>query len=137
MIPLKALIQRERVVGPEQLERFNGYVAAQGARRRRARLSSGEAIRAVEDVARTTLPPGYGIEWTGQAFQEKRTGNASIFAFGFAIVMVFLILAALYERWLLPIAVLLAVPFAVLGALRSCACAAWRTTSTSRSAWWC
>ena len=80
-------------------------------------VSSGDAIRAVEEVAQATLPEGYQIAWTGQAFQEKRTGSASVFAFVFAIVMVFLILAALYGRWLLPISVLLAVPFAVLGAL--------------------
>src|SRR3989475_662216 len=80
-------------------------------------VSSGEAIKAVEEVADSTLPAGYQIAWTGQAFQEKRTGRASAFAFGLAIVMVFLILAALYERWLLPFAVVLAVPFAVAGAL--------------------
>jgi multidrug efflux pump subunit AcrB len=80
-------------------------------------VSSGEAIRAVEEVARAALPEGYDIAWSGQAFQEKRTGRQSAIAFGLAIVMVFLILAALYERWLLPIAVVLAVPFAVLGAL--------------------
>ncbi|HET9446519.1 MAG TPA: efflux RND transporter permease subunit, partial [Steroidobacteraceae bacterium] len=68
-------------------------------------------------IAARTLPEGFQIAWTGQAFQEKRTGSASAFAFAFAIVMVFLILAALYGRWLLPISVLLAVPFAVLGAL--------------------
>jgi len=71
----------------------------------------------VEAMAAQSLPEGYTIEWTGQAFQEKRTGRASLFAFGFAIVMVYLILAALYERWRLPGAVVLAVPFAVLGAL--------------------
>jgi len=71
----------------------------------------------VEEVADSTLPEGYKIAWTGQAFQEKRTGRASAFAFSLAIVMVFLILAALYERWLLPFAVVLAVPFAVAGAL--------------------
>jgi multidrug efflux pump subunit AcrB len=80
-------------------------------------VSSGDAIKAVEDVAKASLPNGYAIEWTGQAFQEKRTGSASLFAFGFAIIMVYLILAALYERWRLPIAVLLAVPFALAGAL--------------------
>jgi len=63
------------------------------------------------------LPPGYSVEWTAQAFQEKRTGNASVFAFGFALVMVYLILSALYERWGVPLAVLLAVPFALTGAL--------------------
>ena len=117
MIPLKALMQVTEVVGPELLERFNGYVAARLVGSGREGVSSGDAIAAVEEVAAKTLPQGFQVAWTGQAFQEKRTGSASAFAFGFAIVMVFLILAALYGRWLLPISVLLAVPFAVLGAL--------------------
>jgi hydrophobe/amphiphile efflux-1 (HAE1) family protein len=117
MIPLKAMLRTTSVVGPEQLERFNGYVAAKVLGGGKPGVSSGEAIRAVEDVAARTLPTGYAIAWAGQAYQEKRTGSASIFAFGFAIVMCYLILAALYERWRLPIAVLLAVPFAILGAL--------------------
>src|SRR5205814_8504071 len=73
-------------------------------------------LRAPEDVAAKALPEGYAISWAGQAFQEKRTGRQSAIAFGLAIVMVFLILAALYERWLLPFAVVMAVPFAVFGA---------------------
>src|SRR5438874_925878 len=117
MIPLKALIRTSNVVGPEQLERFNGFLAAKVLGGGRPGVSSGEAIKAVEEVADSTLPEGYKIAWTGQAFQEKRTGRASAFAFSLAIVMVFLILAALYERWLLPFAVVLAVPFAVAGAL--------------------
>src|SRR5712692_3189789 len=117
MIPLKALIRTSNVVGPEQLERFNGFLAAKVLGSGKPGVSSGEAIKAVEEVADSTLPEGYQIAWTGQAFQEKRTGRASAFAFGLAIVMVFLILAALYERWLLPFAVVLAVPFAVAGAL--------------------
>ena len=117
MVPLKALITTRSVVGPEQLERFNGYVAAKVLGGGRPGVSSGDAIRAVEEIAARALPSGYEIAWTGQAFQEKRTGSASVFAFGFAIVMVYLILAALYERWGLPVAVLLAVPFAITGAL--------------------
>jgi hydrophobe/amphiphile efflux-1 (HAE1) family protein len=117
MIPLKALIRTTSVVGPEQLERFNGFVAARVLGNARPGVSSGEAIRAVEEVAARALPEGYSIAWSGQAFQEKRTGRASAIAFSLAIVMVFLILAALYERWLLPFAVVMAVPFAVLGAL--------------------
>jgi len=117
MIPLKALIRTSNVVGPEQLERFNGFLAAKVLGGGKPGVSSGEAIKAVEEVADSTLPEGYKIAWTGQAFQEKRTGRASAFAFSLAIVMVFLILAALYERWLLPLAVVLAVPFAVAGAL--------------------
>jgi hydrophobe/amphiphile efflux-1 (HAE1) family protein len=117
MIPLKSLIQTSNVVGPEQLERFNGFLAARVLGNGKPGVSSGEAIRAVEEVAARALPEGYTIAWSGQAFQEKRTGRQSAIAFGLAIVMVFLILAALYERWLLPFAVVLAVPFAVAGAL--------------------
>jgi len=117
MIPLKSVITTANVVGPEQLERFNGFVAARVLGNGAPGVSSGEAIRAVEDVARAALPEGYEIAWSGQAFQEKRTGRQSAIAFVLAIFMVFLILAALYERWLLPISVVLAVPFAVLGAL--------------------
>src|SRR4051794_17138595 len=117
MIPLKSLIQTSNVVGPEQIDRFNGFVAARVLGSGKPGVSSGEAIKAVEEVAAKALPEGYSIAWAGQAFQEKRTGRQSAIAFALAIVMVFLILAALYERWLLPIAVVFAVPFAVFGAL--------------------
>ncbi|WKB51479.1 efflux RND transporter permease subunit [Eleftheria terrae] len=117
MVPLKALIRVDNVIGAEQLERYNAYLAAKVMGSAKPGYSSGDAIAAVEQVARETLPPGYGYEWTSQAFQEKRTGSASIFAFGFALVMVYLILAALYERWGVPMAVVLAVPFALTGAL--------------------
>ena len=117
MIPLKSLIQVSNVVGPEQLDRFNGFVSARILGSGRPGVSSGDAIKAVEDVAARALPEGYTVSWAGQAFQEKRTGRQSAVAFTLAIVMVFLILAALYERWLLPFAVVSAVPFAVFGAL--------------------
>ncbi|HEX4927745.1 MAG TPA: multidrug efflux RND transporter permease subunit [Burkholderiales bacterium] len=117
MIPLKSLIQVSNVVGPEQLDRFNGFVSARVLGSGAPGVSSGQAIRAVEEVAAKALPEGYQVAWSGQAFQEKRTGKQSAIAFALALVMVFLILAALYERWLLPFAVVLAVPFAVLGAL--------------------
>jgi hydrophobe/amphiphile efflux-1 (HAE1) family protein len=117
MIPLKVLIRVTTMIGPEQLERYDGFIAAKVIGSAKPGYSSGEAIRAVERIAAHSLPRGYDIAWTGQAFQEKRTGTASIFAFGFALVMVYLILSALYERWGVPLSVLLAVPFAVLGAL--------------------
>ena len=117
MVSLQALITVTDIVGPEQVERYNSYIAAKVLGGAKPGFSSGEAIRAVEETARAVLPPGYQIEWTGQAFQEKRAGNASLFAFGFALIMVYLILAALYERWGVPLAVVLAVPFALLGAL--------------------
>ncbi|HWV90400.1 MAG TPA: efflux RND transporter permease subunit, partial [Burkholderiales bacterium] len=77
MIPLKALIITSNVVGPEQLERFNGFVSARVLGNGRPGVSSGEAIRAVEESAARALPEGYQIAWSGQAFQEKRTGRAS------------------------------------------------------------
>ena len=117
MVPLKAIIRTTSVVGAEQLDRYSGFIAAKIVGSGKPGISSGEAIRAVEEVAAKALPEGYAIAWTGQAYQEKRTGSASVFAFGFALVMVYLILAALYERWRLPAAVLLAVPFAIAGAL--------------------
>jgi multidrug efflux pump subunit AcrB len=101
----------------KQIDRYNGFIAAKVIGNGAPGVSSGQAIGVVEEVAAATLPAGYTIEWTGQAFQEKRIGTTAIFAFVFAIVMVFLILSANYERWALPVAVLLAVPFGLLGAL--------------------
>ncbi len=117
MIPLSAISSVKRVVGPEQVERFNGFVAAKVMGDSKPGISSGDAIRIVEEVAAATLPTGYEISWTGQAFQEKRSAGSSFQAFAFAIIMVFLILAAQYEKWSLPLAVVMAVPFALIGAL--------------------
>ena len=117
MIPLKSVLTVSDTIGTEQVDRFNGFIAAKVLGNGKPGVSSGQAIDEVERVAAANLPPGYTLAWSGQAFQEKRAGNASIFAFGLAIVMVYLILAALYERWRLPSAVVLAVPFAVFGAL--------------------
>jgi HAE1 family hydrophobic/amphiphilic exporter-1/multidrug efflux pump len=117
MIPLSTIASVKRVVGPEQVERFNGFVAAKVMGDSKPGVSSGDAIKIVEEVAAATLPTGYEISWTGQAFQEKRTAGSSMQAFAFAIIMVFLILAAQYEKWSLPLAVVMAVPFALMGAL--------------------
>lgn len=117
MVPLSALSTVKTVIGAEQLERYNGLLSAKVFGEAASGESSGEAIKTVERVAAETLPEGYQIAWTGQAYQEKRTGSAAIFAFGFAIIMVFLILAAQFETWALPLAVIMAVPFAIAGAL--------------------
>jgi HAE1 family hydrophobic/amphiphilic exporter-1/multidrug efflux pump len=117
MVPVSALIQVTQLVGPEQLERFNGFLAAKVLGNGVAGVSSGEAIQLVQDVANASLPPGYELAWSGQAYQQIRTGTTSAVAFVFGLLMVFLILAAQYERWSLPLAVLLAVPFALFGAL--------------------
>ena len=117
MIPLAALSKVSNLVGAEQLERYNGLLSAKVLGGGAPGVSSGEVIKLVEKISATNLPDGYQIAWTGQAYQEKRTGSAAIFAFGFAIIMVFLILAAQFETWALPLAVIMAVPFALAGAL--------------------
>ena len=80
-------------------------------------FSSGQAITAVEQIAHEHLPPGFGFEWTEIALQEKLAGNTAMVAFGLAVVFVFLLLAALYESWLLPLAVILIVPMCILAAM--------------------
>jgi hydrophobe/amphiphile efflux-1 (HAE1) family protein len=117
MVPLSALSTVSDLVGAEQLERFNGLLSAKILGSGATGVSSGDAIRLVEEIAARNLPDNYQISWTGQAYQEKRTGSAAIFAFSFAIIMVFLILAAQFETWALPLAVIMAVPFALTGAL--------------------
>ncbi|MCH9798473.1 MAG: multidrug efflux RND transporter permease subunit [Betaproteobacteria bacterium] len=117
MIQLSALSSIHNVVGAEQLERYNGLLSAKIFGSGAAGVSSGDAIETVERIAKVNLPDGYKIAWTGQAYQEKRTGNAALIAFAFAIIMVFLILAAQFETWALPLAVIMAVPFALTGAL--------------------
>ena len=117
MIPLSALSKVSNIVGAEQLERYNGLLSAKVFGSGAPGVSSGDAIKTVERIAKENLPDGYKIAWTGQAYQENRTGSAALFAFGFAIIMVFLILAAQFETWALPLAVIMAVPFALAGAL--------------------
>lgn len=117
MIPLSAISRVNSIVGAEQLERFNGLLSAKVLAGGAPGVSSGDTIKLVEKIAKESLPEGYQMAWTGQAYQEKRTGSAALFAFGFAIIMVFLILAAQFETWALPLAVIMAVPFAMTGAL--------------------
>lgn len=117
MIPLSALSKVKQITGAEQLERFNGLLAAKIVGSGAHGVSSGEAIALVEEIAARTLPEGYQIAWTGTAFQEKKMGYAAVFAFSLAVVMVFLILAAQFETWALPLAVIMAIPFAMTGAL--------------------
>lgn len=116
LIPLSVLAKVEFKTGPENLERFNGFVAAKITGSAAIGISSGEAIQAVQDIGASVLPDGYQVEWTGQAYQEQNSGSTTSLAFGFAILMVFLILAAQYEKWSLPVAVILSIPFALLGA---------------------
>jgi hydrophobe/amphiphile efflux-1 (HAE1) family protein len=117
MVPMSALAKVSNIVGAEQLERYNGLLSAKVFGSGAPGVSSGDAIKLVEKIARENLPDGYQIAWTGQAYQENRTGSAALVAFGFATIMVFLILAAQFETWALPLAVIMAIPFAMTGAL--------------------
>ena len=117
MIPLSTLVRIKASSGPEQVERYNGFVAARVLGSGGPGVSSSEALRIVEELAERTLPEGYELDWTAQALQEKRSATSALPAFLMALTMVFLILAALYEKWSLPVGVILTVPFALLGAL--------------------
>lgn len=116
MVPLSTLAHVERTSGPESLKRENGFLAASMNVNAAQGYSTGDVIRAV-DAESQYLPSGYYVDWTGQAFHEKRIGSSSAVAFAFGLIIVFLILAAQFERWSLPIAVVMAVPYSVLGAL--------------------
>jgi multidrug efflux pump len=116
-IPLSAVATARYDAGPNMMPRFNGFPAAQVTSSASPGFSSGQAITAMESVAADVLPAGYGFSWAGQAFQEKQAGSTAVIAFAFGLIMVFLILAAQYEMWSLPIGVMMAVPFAILGAL--------------------
>jgi HAE1 family hydrophobic/amphiphilic exporter-1/multidrug efflux pump len=117
MMPLTALVTIREVTGPEVIERYNVFPSAKILGGPAPGYSSGQALEVMEQVAAEALPDGYTLAWTGTSFQEKATGGASRSVFLVGVVMVFLVLAAQYERWTLPVAVILAVPFAVFGAL--------------------
>ena len=117
MIPLTALVTVHETTGPEVIERYNVFPSAKVLGDAAPGYSSGEALAAMEEVARSALPDGYTLEWTGTSYQEKESGGASSIVFFVGVLMVFLVLAAQYEKWSLPFAVILAVPFAVFGAL--------------------
>jgi multidrug efflux pump len=117
LIPLTALATVREVAGPEVVERFNVFNAAKIMGSAAPGYSSGDALTLVEQLAEEHLPSGYSLAWTGTAFQEKASGGASQGVYLLGVLMVFLILAAQYERWTLPFAVILAVPFAAFGAL--------------------
>jgi hydrophobe/amphiphile efflux-1 (HAE1) family protein len=117
MIPLKSLASVRYSSGPDSLDRFNNLPAVKILGQGAPGISSGQAIAAVEEVANEVLPPDFSFDWGGASYQEKRSGGTSALALVMAVVMVFLILAAQYERWSLPFSVLMALPFGTFGAL--------------------
>jgi multidrug efflux pump len=117
MVPLTALVTTRYVTGPELMPHFNGLPAAKIIGSQAPGFSSGQAIAVMEQIAAQELPAGYQFAWSGLAYDEKRAGGTSTVAFIFGLIFVFLVLAAMYESWTLPGAVMTAVPFGVLGAL--------------------
>jgi multidrug efflux pump len=117
MIPLKSLATVQYASGPDSLDRFNNLPAVKLLGQGAPGVSSGQAIQEVERIAKEVLPADFSYDWGGASFQEKRSAGTSSLALGMAAVMVFLILAAQYEKWSLPLSVLLALPFGTFGAL--------------------
>lgn len=117
LVPISSLVTVKPIVGADIVERFNLFQAAKISGQPAFGYSSGDALTAIEEVAKEVLPQGYTISWVGTAYQEKQISSSSAQAFIFGIVLLFLILSAQYGRWLMPISVLLAVPFAIFGAI--------------------
>lgn len=116
MVPLNTLIKPKVVTAPTIISRFNGVKAVQINGTQASGYSSGQAMAALEEVAAQTLPSGYTYEWSGQSREEKQAGSRTAVVFAMALVFVFLCLAALYESWSVPFAVLLSIPTGVFGA---------------------
>ena len=117
MVPLSTLASVSATAGPDVIYRYNRFRAVQVLGGPAAGYSSGQATRVMESLGASVLPRGYGYEWTGTTYQEKEAQGHETVIFGFAAVMVFLLLAALYESWSIPFAVLLALPLGLFGAL--------------------
>jgi hydrophobe/amphiphile efflux-1 (HAE1) family protein len=117
MIPIKSLVTFDPSSGPNLVSRFNNFPAAKIIGGPAEGYSGGQALKAMVEVADAVLPEGFTHAWSGEAYQAIAAGGAGSIALAGAFVLVFLILAALYERWSLPLAILLGVPFGILGAL--------------------
>ena len=117
MVPMGTLLTVQDTVGPQAVNRYNLYPAATITGSGRPGYSSGQAQQAMEQLAEQLLPPSMGYEWTGTTYQQILAGNQAPIIFTLAFIFVFLFLAAQYESWLIPFAVVLAIPFALIGAM--------------------
>ena len=114
-VPLATLLTADYKIGPQSVSRYNLYPTATISGATTPGASSGQALETMEEVAREVLPKSMGFEWTSIAFQEKRVSGEAVLVFGLAVLLVYLVLAAQYESWLLPFAVILVVPLGLLG----------------------
>ena len=117
MIPLSSLMQVKDSYGPDRVQRYNAYVSADMNGGPAAGVSSGQAQAIFEQIAKETLPKGIAYEWTDLTYQDILSGNTMIYVFPLCVLLVFLVLAAQYESWTLPLAVILIVPMSILCAL--------------------
>lgn len=117
MVPYSIFSKIERVYGPEQLTRYNMYVSAMLNGEAAKGYSSGDAIKAIEEVAKTELPRGYTYEWSGMTREEILSGNQVILVFIICLIFVYLLLSAQYESFLLPLPVILSLPVGIFGSL--------------------
>lgn len=117
LVPLGTLVTVQETAGPALVQRYNQQVSVPVQGSPAPGVSTGEALVAMEALAETVMPPGLDFEWTELALQERNQGDTAIYIFAFSILFAFLFLAALYESWVLPVAIILIVPLAVLGAL--------------------
>ena len=117
MVPLSALVTTKYMTGPDLVPHFNGFPAAQITGNAAQGYSSGTAIKAMEEVAEGGAAAGYDFAWSGMAYEERKSGGTSANRLHIRHLIVFLVLAAQFESWILPGAVLTAVPFGILGAL--------------------
>ncbi|MDD3499720.1 MAG: multidrug efflux RND transporter permease subunit [Sulfurovum sp.] len=117
LIPVGSLVEFTKVTGSDLAERFNLFPSAKVSGQPAPGYSSGDAIKAIEEVAAEVLPEGYSLGWIGTAYQEKQIASSSTLAFVFGMILLYLILAAQYGKWAMPVSVILAVPFAIFGAI--------------------
>jgi multidrug efflux pump len=117
MIPLSSLMRVKDSYGPDRVQRYNAYVSADMNGGPAPGVSSGTAQAIFEQIAKETLPKGVAYEWTDLTYQEILSGNTMIYVFPLCVLLVFLVLAAQYESWTLPLAVILIVPMSILCAL--------------------
>jgi multidrug efflux pump len=120
MVPLSSVVKASWGLGPQALPRYNGYAAVEIVGAAAPGYSTGQAMGALQDIIGKSLPSGFAADWTGQSYQELLAGNSATLLLVLSIVVVFLCLAALYESWAIPVAVLLVVPLGVLGMASVC-----------------
>jgi HAE1 family hydrophobic/amphiphilic exporter-1 len=117
MVPLDSVVRARETTAPQVINHFNLFRSAEINGVPRPGTSSGQALAAMERVSRETLPPGFDFAWAGQSLEEKKAGAQALYIFALSLIVVYLVLAAQYESWVLPFIILLGVPIAVVGGL--------------------